>query len=406
MRVSDQKQPFDDADNSKDDPKAGLLTGLPIKANQRASQESRGIPEVFPVEHLTEEVTPQLQDEPSKANPNTTSPTRSERIRATDGGARSAQTGARPAASAVNAPPRHPNKARSRYAERTRQQTFPLVAFASAVRSLSVTFAAAVLVSTIFMWSTSADLLVRTIRPTLAEVAKATALPRQIATRTAVPTPIWFNRIGIIAGHFGNKGAGGVPDPGAVCVSDETIYEAKATLAVAQRVVALLRGRGFEVDLLQEFDIKLNGYQAAALLSIHADSCLAEAGNGFKNAYPIARDTVQDQDLLFDECLRVNYQAITGLEFLPNEITDNMTLYHAFRTIAPNTPANILELGNLYHNQDWMFGRQDQLAQAIVNGIMCYLEPQTQPQASPQIPPQTPTLPAANDQPSVPTPTP
>jgi N-acetylmuramoyl-L-alanine amidase len=194
---------------------------------------------------------------------------------------------------------------------------------------------------------------------------QATARPVQ-ATRTPVPTPIWFNRIGIIAGHYGN-------DSGTVCPDGFT--EAEVTLSVAQKIIAILRGKGFDADLLEEFDDRLSAYQAAALISLHADSCSPEFGSGFKNAYPILREVIRDQDIRLDECIKVNYRALTNLEYLPNQITPNMTEYHAWSKIAQTTPANILELGLMAADRTLLQNNQDLMATAIYNGIMCFLQP-------------------------------
>ncbi|MBX3063278.1 MAG: N-acetylmuramoyl-L-alanine amidase [Anaerolineae bacterium] len=241
---------------------------------------------------------------------------------------------------------------------------FTFVTIVSTFRSITVTFAAAVIVATIFMWWTSPDFLPSRTRNQLAPV-QATARP-VLATRTPVPTPIWFNRIGIIAGHYGN-------DSGTVCPDNYT--EAEVTLAVSQKLVAMLRGKGFNVDLLEEFDDRLAGYQAAAIISLHADSCDPEFGSGFKNAYPILREAIREQDIRLDECVKTNYAAITNLEFLPNQITPAMTEYHAWRQIAQTTPANILELGLMAADRQLLEKNQDLLATAIYNGIMCFLEP-------------------------------
>jgi N-acetylmuramoyl-L-alanine amidase len=235
------------------------------------------------------------------------------------------------------------------------------------------TFAAAVIVATVFMSRTPNSLL--PVRPVeTLERVRQTAQSIN-ATNTPVPTLEWAKRIGIIAGHMGNERVPGVPDPGAVCEDGSEFTELQVTTGVATRLVALLRAQGFEVDLLNEFDPKLAGYQAAAIVSLHADSCDPEFGSGFKNAYPLLRETVRDKDTHLSECIRANYEAMTGLEFLPNQITPNMTQYHAWNEIAMTTPANILELGLLYHDRPLLKDQQDMLAQAVYNGVMCFLAP-------------------------------
>jgi len=88
------------------------------------------------------------------------------------------------------------------------------------------------------------------------------------------PGPV---RIGIIAGHKGN-------DSGAVCADGLT--EAEVVENIAVRVVSALQTRGIAVDLLTEFDPRLDGYVGTALVSIHADSCdyFNEQATGFKVA--------------------------------------------------------------------------------------------------------------------------
>ena len=73
-------------------------------------------------------------------------------------------------------------------------------------------------------------------------------------------------------------------DPGAIC--PDGLTELSINLAVASIVQQNLNNEGFDVDLLEEFDPTLNGYQALALISIHADSCVYvnDQATGFKVA--------------------------------------------------------------------------------------------------------------------------
>jgi N-acetylmuramoyl-L-alanine amidase len=256
-----------------------------------------------------------------------------------------------------------------------RKERYTLVTAVSLIRSLAVTFSAAVIASTIFMWFTSPDFLPARTRANLAPVQQTAQ--RVIATRTPLPTPTWFNVIGVLAGHSGSgRTDTGIPDPGSVCADGFT--ELSVTTEVAARVAAKLRGRGYTVVELGEFDERLDGFEAAAFISLHAEACVDYGAgytfHGFKSTYPGTRFTVRDQDMIFNDCVRVNYAALTNMQFQANQITPNMLEYHAFRKIAPTTPGVILELGWLNYNRD-MLAQPDLLADAIVNGMRCFLEP-------------------------------
>lgn len=274
-----------------------------------------------------------------------------------------------------NAPrPRRPAPKRKSQPARPGER-YTLVAAVSALRAVVLTFAAAVAVATILMWWTSPDFLPAQARRELAPV-QATARVAA-ATPTALPTPIWFNRIGVLAGHSGwtasNGGRKAQLDPGAVC--PDGFSEGAITQAVADKVISMLRGRGFTVDLLEEFDPRLPEYRAAAFVSLHADSCENVGYGGFKSSPPAERPTVASLDERLDTCVIENYGSLTGLPFRPDNITDNMRYYHAFRKIARTTPATILELGFLSYDRDLLANQQDKLALGIVNGLLCFLNP-------------------------------
>jgi hypothetical protein len=52
-----------------------------------------------------------------------------------------------------------------------------------------------------------------------------------------------------------------------------------------------------------------------------------------------------------------------------------MTDYHTFREIHPLTPAAIVELGFMRADREQLANQQDLLARGIVEGILCFLEP-------------------------------
>lgn len=168
-------------------------------------------------------------------------------------------------------------------------------------------------------------------------------------------------RIGLVSGHLDN-------DSGAVCADGLT--EADVNLRITQLVAEKLRGRGIRTDILAEFDPQLANYSATAFISIHADSCdyFNELATGFK----VAGSSYTDSSSL-SICVEQAYQAETQLPYHANTITPHMTDYHAFREIAPGTPAIIIETGFMNLDRALIHDNAEVPANGITNGILCYL---------------------------------
>ena len=176
-------------------------------------------------------------------------------------------------------------------------------------------------------------------------------------------------RIGIVAGHSGN-------DSGAVCVDGNdnvTLTEADVNLEIAALVQQQLTQKGFEVDLLREFDSRLNGYRALAIVSIHNDSCeyVNDQATGFKVAAALNTHDLNRANRL-TACLVDRYQRMTQMNFHAGSITGDMREYHAFHEIDPTTVAAIIETGFLNLDREILTRRTDLVAGGIVEGIMCF----------------------------------
>ena len=178
------------------------------------------------------------------------------------------------------------------------------------------------------------------------------------------PRPL---RIGIIAGHNGS-------DSGAVC--GDGLTEAAVNADLAKKLTANLEARGIRAELLEEFDARLAGYSATALVSIHADSCtyVNDLATGFK----ISGSGVTDSSQL-SICVENAYSAATQLPYHANTITADMANYHAFREIAPGTPAIIIEVGFMYLDRELLTTNTDPVVLGLLDGITCFLD-QHQPQ--------------------------
>ncbi len=194
--------------------------------------------------------------------------------------------------------------------------------------------------------------------------------PPPTAVATLAPASINaanLKRIGIVSGHRGN-------DSGSVCADGYT--EAELVYQVSVATAAQLRARGYTVDILDEFDPRLDGYLGIAFLSIHADSCTYynELLTGFK----VARSQFSSVPAVEDKmvaCLRDRYGKATGLKWNSNTITHDMTNYHAFRKIAPQTPAAIIELGFLNLDRETLQKRTNKVIEGVLDGMLCFVQP-------------------------------
>lgn len=192
-------------------------------------------------------------------------------------------------------------------------------------------------------------------------------------------------RIGIVAGHWGN-------DSGAVCVDGNgnvTLTEADVNLEIAALVQQQLSQQGYQVDLLREFDARLNGYRALAIVSIHNDSCeyINDQATGFKVAAALNTSDVNRANRL-TACLVDRYGSLTGMTFHAGSITSDMREYHAFREIDPNTVAGIIETGFLNLDREILTQRTELVAEGIVQGILCFSKNENvEPTAIPNVAP-------------------
>jgi N-acetylmuramoyl-L-alanine amidase len=189
-------------------------------------------------------------------------------------------------------------------------------------------------------------------------------------TESGVAAPTKVNntvRVGIVSGHWGNG-----EDPGAVCADGTNEHD--VNLRIASLVRQKLEAYGYSIDLLQEYDSRLEGYDSAVLLSIHADTCdvINDQATGFKVA---ASTYSHDRNLAgrLTACLDDRYAAATGLHVHPGSITMDMTNYHAFSVIDPATTAAIIETGFLNLDRDILVNHPDVVADGVVSGIQCFI---------------------------------
>ena len=191
--------------------------------------------------------------------------------------------------------------------------------------------------------------------------------PRSAEGAPLVPQPQL--RIGIVAGHSGN-------DSGAVCYDGNgnvTLTEAEVNLKIAAIVQQQLTQTGFQVDLLKEFDTRLNGYRALAIISIHNDSCeyINDQATGFKVAAALNTNDVNRANRL-TACIVDRYERDTKMTFHSGSITGDMREYHAFREIDPSTVAAIIETGFLNLDREILTKHTDQVAAGVADGILCF----------------------------------
>ena len=177
----------------------------------------------------------------------------------------------------------------------------------------------------------------------------------------------WNRQVALISGHAGN-------DSGAICEDANgaaLITEAEINANIARLVAERLRRAGADVEILDEYDDRLQGLQADVLISLHADSCID--ASGYKAAvHTFTAIPATNSRLL--ACIDRAYPATTGLAHHPNTVTHNMTEYHAFRRINPQTPAAIVETGFMGGDRALLTGQPELVAKGVSDAIICFLE--------------------------------
>jgi N-acetylmuramoyl-L-alanine amidase len=226
------------------------------------------------------------------------------------------------------------------------------------------------IVATLFTAATPVGLLSGGFSEKLAEALKSGEVTPTPEWPTPTPRP--RPRIGIVAGHSGGEGQ--IKDPGAVCGPElGSVHEVDVNETVAALVQHSLTEEGYDVDILEEFDPALYGYQALALISIHADTCqfIDNNATGFKVAASVNNPRPEKTARLI-ACMTNRYQNATGLP-IHSSVTADMTYYHAFDEIDDNTPAVIIEVGFLNLDNELLVHHPDRVAQGILDGLLCYL---------------------------------
>jgi N-acetylmuramoyl-L-alanine amidase len=229
------------------------------------------------------------------------------------------------------------------------------------VQILQTAFSVAILLATLFvgfspkMFSSNFNSIISgwlTSRPNNGPVAQTTGGPGK--------------PIGVVSGHWGNG-----DDAGAVCPDGTNEHD--VNLSIASLVRQKLEALGYQVDMLQEFDPRLDGYNGQVLLAIHTDTCNSE--NDQATGFKVATSTYSHDTNLANRltaCLVTHYAQKTGLKSNPGGITMDMTDYHAFRAVAPATTSAIIETGFLKLDRDILVNHPDVIADGIVSGLVCF----------------------------------
>jgi N-acetylmuramoyl-L-alanine amidase len=232
-------------------------------------------------------------------------------------------------------------------------------------QSLGTVLSVAVLIATLFTIWTPSSLFSNRLTKSMSQALENRDNPRgNWVTPTSPPTL----HIGIVAGHWGK-------DDGFTCADGLT--EGDVNLTIATIVRQKLMEQGYTVDLLKEFDPKLQQYSGIALISIHNDSCdyIDNDSTGFKIAPTLFALSQPEPAARLVSCIADRYPKSTGLK-LYNSVTNDMTTYHPFEEISSGTPSVVIETGFLNLDREILTKTPEKPAQGIVDGILCYLRNQ------------------------------
>lgn len=253
---------------------------------------------------------------------------------------------------------------------------------------IGVTLAVAFLLATLFTTWTPGLTNASPDMPPPATLIAQVLQPSPTTPAGAPPTATLANpnKVGLVAGHWKN-------DSGAVC--PDGLKEVDINLNIATRVQKILQEQGYQVDVLKEFDERLADYQAAALVSIHNDSCnfINNDATGYKVAAAMGTRHPERAALL-TACLRARYGQATRKPVHSTSVTPDMTSYHAFGEIDESTPAAIIETGFMNLDRELLTQQPEVVAQGVASGILCYLR--NEPLVTPTAPAAKPTFQAPN----------
>jgi N-acetylmuramoyl-L-alanine amidase len=235
-----------------------------------------------------------------------------------------------------------------------------------ALKQIQIVIGVAFLLATLFTAWVPSGLLPDSLAAKLSEAI--TPADENAQTLALTPTARPNLRIGIVAGHWGSDPY----DPGAVC--GDGLKEVDINLDIATRVRESLISRGFDVDLLKEFDPRLEGYRGLLLVSIHADSCeyVNDEATGFKVAATMST-VYPEKAARLTACLRSRYSSATELTYHPGSVTVDMTSYHGFDEINGDTTAAIIETGFMNLDRQILTEQPEKVAEGILQGILCYV---------------------------------
>lgn len=249
-----------------------------------------------------------------------------------------------------------------------------------AIRTLIIVVFASLGVAFIFSYWTPDNFLSEEFKGELQAVSSTQGAATMIPT--PLPTFGVTEKIGVIIGHSGPPlNPAFEVDPGAICDDNgdgiPELTELSLNTAVGQRVASLLVQEGYQVEILEEWDDRLDNYRATALVSIHTNTCenLGVGANGFNVQANTSRAATRDRDEIFVNCVAQTYAASTGL---PRHFGTSPDLvdYHVFREVSLDTPTIIVELGFMFADRQLLVERPDDMARGITQGVLCFLKPE------------------------------
>lgn len=216
-----------------------------------------------------------------------------------------------------------------------------------------------------------------------ATLAPATATPAPtLALATATPDPDAPPRVGLQVGHWKIEEH---PEEQIRLRKFSGAYyggydEWELNILIAEEVQRLLEAAGVTVELLPA-TVPV-GYQADLFVSIHVDGVTGDQAatrRGWKVATPFGASRASEA---LAAAIATSYPAATGLPADPQGPSYDMRAYYAFaayrywHSVAPTTPAVIVECGFMTHpaDREVLFEQTERVGAGIAEGILAYLQ--------------------------------